>query len=75
MVVVGETLWLPETGTDPIPLSIETDVAPEVLQVNVELWPLLIKFGFAVKLTPGPAVALTVIFTLAFVTTPLVSQN
>jgi hypothetical protein len=44
---------LPAVATDPIPLSIETDVALLVLQERVELPPLLMAEGFALKLIVG----------------------
>jgi hypothetical protein len=53
VVAVGETVWLPEVATDPIPLSIETDVALVVLQVSVELPPEEIDDGLALKLIVG----------------------
>jgi hypothetical protein len=53
VVDAGETVWLPEVATDPIPLSMETDVALLVLHVRVELPPEEIDVGLALKLIVG----------------------
>ena len=52
-VTEGETVVELEAATAPIPLSIETLVAPVVVQDRVEDWPTRIVVGLAVKLTVG----------------------
>ena len=39
MVVNGVTVVEPDNATEPIPASMETVVAPDVLQESVLLWP------------------------------------
>lgn len=46
----------PETGCDPTPLSIDTDVAFVVLQISVEAWPVPTVLGDAEKETAGAGV-------------------
>ena len=49
MVAEGVARALPEAGSDPPPWSIKTDVAPETLQLRVELPPALMLGGLVVK--------------------------
>jgi hypothetical protein len=53
----GETVWLPEAGTAPIPGSILTESAPVTFQVRLEVCPGLIKAGAALKLVTTAGVA------------------
>jgi hypothetical protein len=53
VLALGETLWLPEVATAPMPLSMETDVAFVVFHVRVELPPAAIEVGLALKLIVG----------------------
>ncbi len=63
MVADGLTVTLPSTATAPTPLSIETPVAPVVVQLNVADPPAVIEVGEAAKLStvgaagPGEAAA------------------
>jgi hypothetical protein len=50
VVEAGEREVLPEAATAPIPGAMETDAAPLVLQLSVELPPELMLDGLAVKL-------------------------
>jgi hypothetical protein len=50
VVEAGEQEVLPEAATAPIPGAMETDVAPLVFQLSVELPPELMLDGLAVKL-------------------------
>ena len=63
MVAVGETLTLPLVGSEPMPLSIVTEVALLVDHVKVELWPELMLAGLAVNEIVGAGVVAT--FTVA----------
>ncbi len=74
MVEVGETLRLPEVGSEPMPLSIETLVAFDVVQVRVELWPELIVVGLAEKLIVGGAVVETVKYSDCLMIRPALSH-
>jgi len=49
VVVVGDTVQVPDRATLPISGSIVTAVAPETLQLNVELSPGRMLVGSAVK--------------------------
>lgn len=49
MVEGGIAIALPEAGTGPPPGAIVTDVAPETLQLTVELSPALMLAGSAIK--------------------------
>ena len=65
VVAVGETLVEPFAPKVPPPLSIETLVASVVVHESVELFPLVMDEGVAVKLeTVGAAGAVTVTVTV-----------
>jgi len=49
VVESGLAVALPEAGTDAAPGTIDTDVAPETFQSKVELPPVLMLEGLAVK--------------------------
>src|SRR5258708_4458979 len=51
VVAVGVTVVEPVAATLPIPLLIETLVAPCTIQVSVELWPAAMLLGVASKRT------------------------
>lgn len=50
MVAEGDTDCVPDKGTEPIPWSIVTEVAPVTFQCSVEVPPKVILFGVAEKL-------------------------
>ena len=50
VVCCGDTVIAPETGTVPMPLSIDTELAPTVVHANVEGSPNVIALGRAAKL-------------------------
>ena len=61
VVVVGETTLLVVPVTSPTPLSMESEVAPVTVQESVELPPVPIVVGLAVKeVMTGPAITVTV---------------
>ena len=71
VVAVGETLWLPFTGTVPTPLLIVTVEAPVVVQDSNEEPPLLMLVGDAAKRMILGFEAPTVTVTLAVTVWPL----
>ncbi len=75
VVVDGETETLPDVGCDPMPLSIVTDVALLVLQLNVELCPGVMLVGFAVKLIVGTVDVVTVKYSGCLIIRPALSHN
>jgi hypothetical protein len=49
VVCIGETVVLPFDTTAPTPLLMETEVAPVVVQLNVDCWPGAMVNGLASK--------------------------
>jgi hypothetical protein len=70
VVAVGETLWLPFTGTVPTPLLIVTEEAPVVVQDSSEDPPLLMLVGEAANRMMAGLDAPTVTVTLAVIDWP-----
>ena len=52
-------MTLPSTATAPTPLSIETSVAPVVVQLKVVVWPAVIVAGLAARLSTVGGAGLT----------------
>jgi len=71
VVTLGLTDVLPLSGSFPRPLSIETDVAPDVVQVSVEDCPVVTEAGLAENETLGAAAVTVTVACFVVVAPPL----
>ena len=75
VVAEGDTFTLPLVGSEPMPLSIDTEVASLVDHVNVELWPGLMRLGLAENEMVGGGVLTTVKYSDCLMMRPALSQS